>query len=61
LRSDFHVKTIASHRTVTASADGTGLLSHAGSLLLLKTLHVTGPGPGVIGPAGALATSPCGA
>ncbi|WP_326642953.1 hypothetical protein OIE67_21285 [Nonomuraea fuscirosea] len=36
------MKTIASHRTITASADGTGLLSHAGSLLLLKTLHVTG-------------------
>ncbi|MGW4968382.1 IS1380 family transposase [Nonomuraea sp. NPDC004186] len=36
------MKTIASHHTITASADGTGLLSHAGSLLLLKTLRVTG-------------------
>ncbi|GAA1614246.1 hypothetical protein GCM10009733_008050 [Nonomuraea maheshkhaliensis] len=36
------MKTIASHRTIIASADGTGLLSHAGSLLLLKTLHLTG-------------------
>jgi hypothetical protein len=36
------MKTIASHRAITASADGTGLPSHAGSMLLLKTLHVTG-------------------
>lgn len=36
------MKTIASHRTITASADGTGLPSHAGSVLLLKALHVTG-------------------
>ncbi|AQZ62527.1 unnamed protein product [[Actinomadura] parvosata subsp. kistnae] len=36
------MKTIASQRTITASEDGTGLLSHAGSLLLLKTLRVTG-------------------
>ncbi|MGJ6970022.1 IS1380 family transposase [Streptosporangium sp. G11] len=41
-RSAFHVKTTASHRTITASADGTGLLSHAGALLLLHTLRVTG-------------------
>src|SRR5690606_19689277 len=40
----FHVKTIASQRQIEASADGSGLVSHAGSLLLPHTLRVTGLG-----------------
>jgi hypothetical protein len=36
------VKTIASQRKIVVSADGTGLISHAGALLLLRTLRVTG-------------------
>ncbi|MFI6803341.1 IS1380 family transposase [Streptosporangium canum] len=36
------MKTTASHRKITASADGSGLISHAGALLLLETLRVTG-------------------
>jgi hypothetical protein len=38
----FQVKTIASRGKITASADAAGLLSHAGGLLLLQTLRVTG-------------------
>ncbi|MEZ7127744.1 IS1380 family transposase [Nonomuraea sp. AD125B] len=36
------MKTIASQRKIEASADGSGLVSHAGALLLLHTLRVTG-------------------
>jgi hypothetical protein len=36
------VKNIASRGKITASADAAGLLSHAGALLLLQTLRVTG-------------------
>ncbi|GAA3445744.1 IS1380 family transposase [Planomonospora venezuelensis] len=36
------MKTTAPHRKITASADGSGLISHAGGLLLLQTLRVTG-------------------
>ncbi|MEZ0072010.1 IS1380 family transposase [Planotetraspora sp. GP83] len=36
------MKTIASHRKIVASADGSGLLSQAGGLLLLETIRVTG-------------------
>ncbi|WP_171075415.1 transposase [Nonomuraea basaltis] len=32
----------ASHRKISVSADGRGLVSHAGGLLLLQTLRVTG-------------------
>ncbi|MBB6345519.1 hypothetical protein FHU36_002028 [Nonomuraea muscovyensis] len=36
------MKTIASQRKIAVSADGSGLLSQAGALLLLRTLRVTG-------------------
>ncbi len=36
------MKTIASQRKITASADGSGLVSQAGGLLLKETLRVTG-------------------
>ncbi|WP_433222138.1 IS1380 family transposase [Microtetraspora malaysiensis] len=36
------MKTIASPRKITASADGSGLISQAGGLLLKETLRVTG-------------------
>ncbi|WP_189145105.1 transposase, partial [Nonomuraea glycinis] len=36
------MKTIASQRKIVVSADGSGLVSHAGALLLLHTLRVTG-------------------
>ncbi|WP_449063362.1 IS1380 family transposase [Planomonospora algeriensis] len=36
------MKTTASHRKITVSADGSGLVSHTGALLLLETLRVTG-------------------
>ncbi|SFJ03080.1 transposase, IS4 family [Streptosporangium canum] len=36
------MKTIASHRKIVMSADGSGLISQAGALLLLETLRVTG-------------------
>ncbi|MGI5485422.1 IS1380 family transposase [Microtetraspora malaysiensis] len=36
------MQTIASQRKIVVSADGTGLVSQAGGLLLLKTLQVTG-------------------
>ncbi|MEU0566964.1 transposase [Nonomuraea sp. NPDC005983] len=32
----------ASRRKITVSADGRGLVSHAGGLLLLQTLRITG-------------------
>ncbi|MEV1250174.1 IS1380 family transposase [Nonomuraea sp. NPDC049750] len=32
----------ASHRKITVSADGRGLVSHAGGLLLMQTLRITG-------------------
>jgi len=38
----FHVKNIVSHGKITASADAAGLVSHAGALLLLHTLRLTG-------------------
>jgi hypothetical protein len=38
------VNSSASHRKITVSADGQGLVSQAGGLLLLKTIHVTGLG-----------------
>jgi hypothetical protein len=36
------VNSTALHRKITASADGRGLVSHAGALLLLQTLRITG-------------------
>ncbi|GGT10493.1 IS1380 family transposase [Planobispora rosea] len=38
------MKTTASHRKIIVSADGSGLISHAGGLLLLETLRITGLG-----------------
>ncbi|WP_182878256.1 transposase [Microbispora sp. H10670] len=38
------MKTIASQRKIVVSADGAGLISQAGGLLLLETLRVTGLG-----------------
>lgn len=38
------MKTIASQRKIVVSADGSGLVSHAGGLLLKETLRVTGLG-----------------
>ncbi|GGN99012.1 IS1380 family transposase [Microbispora bryophytorum] len=38
------MKTIASQRKIVVSADGSGLISQAGGLLLLETLRVTGLG-----------------
>jgi hypothetical protein len=35
------VNSTASHRKITVSADGSGLVSHAGGLLLLRTLQLT--------------------
>jgi len=36
------VNSIASHRKIVMSADARGLISHAGGLLLLRTLRITG-------------------
>ncbi|GGK45091.1 hypothetical protein Ppa06_00740 [Planomonospora parontospora subsp. parontospora] len=36
------MKTTPSHRKITVSADGPGLISHTGGLLLLETLRTTG-------------------
>lgn len=36
------MQTIASHRKISVSADADGLLSHAGGLLLTRTLAITG-------------------
>ncbi|WP_406316051.1 IS1380 family transposase [Streptosporangium sp. NBC_01639] len=36
------MKTTASHRKITVSTDGSGLVSQSGALLLLETLRVTG-------------------
>ncbi|WP_405395094.1 transposase [Microbispora hainanensis] len=38
------MKTIALQRKIVVSADGSGLVSQAGGLLLLETLRVTGLG-----------------
>lgn len=36
------MNSIASHRKITVSADGRGLVSHGGGLLLMQTLRITG-------------------
>ncbi|MFG1949493.1 IS1380 family transposase, partial [Nonomuraea sp. NPDC048826] len=36
------MNSIASRRKITVSADGRGLVSHGGGLLLMQTLHITG-------------------
>jgi hypothetical protein len=41
------VQLTASHSKVMVSADGTGIVSQAGGLLLIRTLRATGPDRGL--------------
>ncbi len=51
-KGTFHVQNTACRPKITVSADGTGLVSQAGLLLLAEALRFTGLGEG---PSGALA------